>query len=317
MSVLLTEAQVDALLSMPIAIAAVEEGFRLLAHGEAQSFPRQRGGPPGAVLNVMWAVAPSRGLMAVKAYPVIRTDVPQSSTSTLVLYRLPEGRVRGILEADTLGQRRTGAASAVATGLMARPDSEVLTVFGAGWQAGGQVEALAHMLPALSRVLVVNRDTERGRKFATKAEETLGIPAEPTDAESGVRQADVIVTATGASDPLFDGAWVMPGTHINAVGSNYRQKAEIDAAALASAAVVAADSVEVARLECGDLHRARFDWEAVVELSDIVLGKRPGRQSEEDVTIFESQGLAIEDLVCGDVVLREAESRGEGIKIPI
>ncbi|MGH2655400.1 MAG: ornithine cyclodeaminase family protein [Actinomycetota bacterium] len=317
MSVLLTEAQVEALLSMPDAIGAVQEGFRLLARGEAQNFPRQRGGPPGAVLNVMWAVAPEIGLMAVKSYPVVRIDVPQSSTSTLVLYGLPDGRVRGVLQADTLGQRRSGAASAVATGLMARPDSQVLTLFGAGWQAGGQVEALAHVLPALSRVLIVNRDTKRGRKFAAEVEETLGIPAEPTDAESGVRQADVIVTATGASDPLFDGAWVRPGTHINAVGSNYREKAEIDAAALASAAMVAADSVEVARLECGDLHRARFDWETVVELGDIVVGNRPGRQSEEDVTIFESQGLAIEDLVCGDVVLREAESRGEGVEIPI
>jgi alanine dehydrogenase len=317
MSMLLTEEEVDAMLSMPDAIAAVEEGFRRLARGEAQNFPRQRGGPPGAVLNVMWAVAPGMGLMAVKTYPVVRTDVPQSSTSTLVLYGLPEGRVRGIIEADTLGQRRTGAASAVATRLMARPDSEVLTVFGAGRQARGQVEAMAQVLPRLSRVLVVNRDLERGRKIAAEVEETWAIAAEPTHTETGVRQADVIVTATGASEPLFDGAWVRPGTHINAAGSNYRDKAEIDAVTLASAAVVAADSVEVARLECGDLHRAGFDWEALVELSDIVVGNRPGRNSDDDVTIFESQGLAIEDLVCSDVILREAEARGVGLELPI
>lgn len=317
MALLLTEAQVDSLLSMPTAIAALEEGFRLLARGEAENFPRQRGGPPGAVLNVMWAVAPGIGQMAVKSYPVVRTDVPQSSTSTLVLYGLPEGQVRGILEADTLGQRRTGAATAVATRLMARHGSEVVTLFGAGWQARGQVEALVEVLPNLAQVLVVNRDTDRGRKLAAELEERLGLAAELTDPETAVRRADVIVTATGAKDPLFEAEWVRPGTHINAVGSNYRERAEIDGAVVRSAETVAVDSLEVARLESGDLLRAGYDFDTLVELQDIVVGRRPGRSSPEGVTVFESQGLAIEDLVCGDVVLREAAERGEGTQLPI
>jgi alanine dehydrogenase len=315
--VLLTEADVDASLSMSAAIAAVEEGFRLLARGDAQNFPRQRGGIPGAVLNVMWAVAPPLGVMAAKSYPVVRTDVPQSSTSTLVVYGLPDGQVRAICEADTLGQRRTGAATAVATRLMARPESEVLTVFGAGWQARGQVEAAVHALSRLSRVLVVNRDPERGRAFASGVEESFEIAADHTDPESAVRKADVIITATGAADPLFDGEWIRPGTHINAIGSNHSEKAEVDSTTLQSAAVVAADSVDVARLESGDLHRAAFPWERVVDFSDIVTGKRLGRTSEGHVTVFESHGLALEDLVCGEVVLREAEKRGLGLKLPI
>jgi ornithine cyclodeaminase/alanine dehydrogenase-like protein (mu-crystallin family) len=316
MALLLTEAQVDSLLTMPMAIAAVEKGFRLLGEGEAENYPRQRGGRPGAVLNVMWAVAPPMRLMAVKSYPVVRSDVAQSSTSTLVLYGLPEGRVQGILEADILGQRRTGATTAVATRLMARNDSQVVTVFGAGWQARGQVEALVEVLPNLSRVLVVNRDSDRARKLTAELEE-MGLAAEPTDTETGVRRGDVIVTATGATDPLFKSEWVRPGTHINAVGSNYREKAEIDGAVIRLAAVVAVDSLEVARLESGDLLRAEHDFGTVVELADIVVGKRPSRTSSDDVTIFESQGLAIEDLVCGDVVLREAADRGEGMELPI
>jgi ornithine cyclodeaminase/alanine dehydrogenase len=317
MALLLTEAGVDGLLSMSMAIAAVEEAFRLLARGEAENFPRQRGGPPGAVLNVMWAVAPGIGQMAVKSYPVVREDVPQSSTSTLVLYGLPEGQIRGILQADTLGQRRTGAATAVATRLMARHDSEGATVFGAGWQARGQAEALVEVLPNLTRLLLVNRDADRGQKAAAELEERLSVAVELSDPETGVRRADVIVTATGAADPLFEAEWVQPGTHINAVGSNYREKAEIDGALVHSAAVVAVDSLDVARLESGDLLRAEYDFGALVELGDMVVGRRPGRSSPEEVTLFESQGLAIEDLVCGHIVLREAAERGEGIDLPI
>jgi alanine dehydrogenase len=317
MALLLTEAQVGALLTMPMAIAAVEEGFRLLGEGEAENYPRQRAGRPGAVLNVMWAVAPAMRLMAVKSYPVVRADVAQSSTSTLVLYGLPQGRVRGIVEADTLGQRRTGATTAVATRLMARHDSQVVTLFGAGWQARGQVEALVEVLPNLSRVLVVNRDLDRARKLTAELEQRMGLAAEPTDPETGVRRGDVIVTATGATDPLFESGWVRPGTHINAVGSNYREKAEIEGLVISSAAVVAVDSLEVARLESGDLLRAQHDLGTVVELADIVVGRRHGRMSSDDVTIFESQGLAIEDLVCGEVVLREAANRGEGMELPI
>ena len=313
MSILLTEHDVSELLSYDDAIADVELGFRLLAEGDAVNAPRQRAETDGAVLNVMWAIAPTLSAMGVKSYPVVRSDVTQSATSTFVLYELPTGAVAGILEADVLGQRRTGAASAVATRALAREGAEVLTVFGSGWQAQSQVEAIARVVPGLARVHVLGRSTSRAQAFAARLVERLGIAAD-ADAppERAVGEADIVVTATGASEPVFDGSWLRPGAHVNAIGSNYAEKRELDAEALARADLIVADALDVAEAECGDVIRNSVDWQRVGALGDVLSGSRPGRVGQGDITIFESQGLAIQDVVCARRVVRLARERGVG-----
>lgn len=317
MALFLREAEVEALLTLPDAISAVEDAFGMLGSGEAADHPRGRAGAGGAVLNAMWAIAPTIGAMGVKSYPIVRSDVTQSSTSTFVLYNLPEGRLEAIMEADTLGQLRTGAASAVATKHLARPESKVLTVFGAGWQAESQVAALARVLPNLERVLVVGRSEERRDRFVAKMEENLGVTVEAADPEEAVRAADVLVTITGSTEPVFDGAWLEPGIHINAAGSNFAGKRELDEVAVGRAGLVVADSAEVARLESGDLISNGFDWGRLQEVGAVVVGKAPGRRTQGEITLFESHGLALEDLACAAKVLDRARDAGAGAELPV
>jgi alanine dehydrogenase len=317
MPLLLRETDVEKLLPIPEAVGAVEHAFKMLGLGEAVNCPRRRAKARGAVLNVMWAIAPALGVMGVKSYPIVRTDVTQGSSLTLVLYGLPDGKLEAIFEADTLGQRRTGAASAVATKYLARPESEVLAVFGAGWQAESQVTAVAQVLPRLRRVLVVGRSEQKRDKFVAKISSEVGLPVEGAASEEAVRAADVIITITGSAEPLFDGAWLKPGTHINAAGSNFADKRELDAETVRRAARVVADSAEVARLESGDLISNGFDWERLDELGSVVVGEVPGRRTEKEITIFESQGLALEDLACAAEVLRRARAAGAGVALLI
>ena len=317
MTVLLREPEVEELLPIREAVEAVEDAFRLLGRGDALNCPRRRGTVRGAVLNVMWALAPSLGAMGVKVYPIVRADVTRGSSFTFLLYGLPDGGLEAILEADTLGQRRTGAASAIATKYLARQDSETLAIFGAGWQAESQVEAVAHVLPRLRRVLVVGRSPERRDRFIAEMRRRTGLPVEAAKPESAVRGSDVIITATGSSEPVFDGNWLVPGTHVNAVGSNFAEKRELDAEALHRADQVVVDSAEVARLESGDLLINGFDQERLKELGTIVAGRAPGRRETNEITVFESHGLALQDLACAVRVLRRAPELGAGTQLPM
>jgi ornithine cyclodeaminase/alanine dehydrogenase-like protein (mu-crystallin family) len=316
MYLLLRESEVDELLTVPKVIEAIEEAFSLFGRRDAVNCPRRRDAAGDAVLNVMWALAPTLGAMGVKSYPVVRTDVTQGSSLTFVMYGLPDGNLEAIIEADTLGQRRTGAASAVATKYLARPESEVLTVFGVGWQAESQVEAVVQSLPCLREVLVVGRSAERRDRFVAKMRERFHLTIEAAPPEEAVRAADVLVTITGSAEPLFEGAWLKPGTHINAAGSNYAEKRELDAETVHRADRVVADSAAAARLESGDLIRSDFDWRRLHELGSVVVGEAPGRRTQDEITLFESQGLATEDLVCAVQVLGRAREAGAGIELP-
>jgi ornithine cyclodeaminase/alanine dehydrogenase-like protein (mu-crystallin family) len=226
------------------------------------------------------------------------------------------------MEATALGQIRTGAASGVATKYLARPDSKVMTMFGAGWQAESQLAAIARVLPKLERVNVIGRSAERARHFCEKMKPHVAVELViARDAKSAVREGDVITTITGSAAPVFDGRWLRPGVHINAAGSNFANKRELDAIAVKRADRIVADDVAVARLESGDLlgteAEAGFDWSSVLALCDVVAGKAAGRTSPEQVTLFESQGIGLEDLAAACRVLELARERGVGTEIPI
>ncbi|MGH2376097.1 MAG: ornithine cyclodeaminase family protein [bacterium] len=317
MALWLREADVSALLSMDDVIAAVEDGFRLLGEGAAVNQPRSRTVTPSAVLNVMHAAAPTLGVMGLKSYAVS----PRGARFVAVLYRLEDGEAVVIAEADRLGQMRTGAASAVATKYMARAASGALGIIGAGWQARSQVQAIARVRP-VALVKVFSRSEERREAFAGEMVAELGAEVVAVaSAEEAVDGCDIVVTATSAREPVLRGDWLRPGMHVNAVGSNAATRAELDVSAVRRSDRIAVDSLEQARVECGDLIAAEQKgepvWDRVVEFGAIAAAKSPGRQSAEEITLFESQGIALEDVVTMNVLYQKAAAAGIGQRLSL
>lgn len=322
MATLLKEAHVRELLTMADALSAVEQSFRDVSTGDAVNVSRHRGALKGVTVNAMGAISSALDLMAMKVYPIVRQDITVGSSFQVLCWRISTGALVGVLEAELLAQIRTGAASGVATRYMARPDSRVMTLFGAGWQARAQLEAVWRVLPSIERVNVIGRSAERVASFIADMAAVLGSAGPElvaaADIEAAVREADVVTTITGSKLPLFDGAWLSPGVHVNAAGSNFAGKRELDALAVRRATRIVADDVEVARIESGDLIAAAdLDWARVIPLSDVVGGRQPGRVAADEITLFESQGLGLEDLAVAAVLLEQAAKQGVGIEIPL
>ncbi len=295
----ITEDQVREALPMTKAVELVEDGFRRLSDGRAVNQPRRRVVlDNGACLHYMAAGENEAGYLATKVYA---TRPRVGARFAVLLFDAETTELLATIDANALGQIRTGAASGVATHHMARDDATTLGMIGSGFQAETQLEAIA-AVRKLKRVRVYSRSAERREAFARRMSQRLALPIEAAaSAEAAISEATIVVTVTTAREPVFDSAALLPGCHINAAGSNHHRRAEIDAEAVSRAQVVAVDSLEQAQMEAGDLiaaHAAgRFGWGRAVELSAIVAGASPGRTSGEDITLFESQGLAIEDLV--------------------
>jgi ornithine cyclodeaminase/alanine dehydrogenase-like protein (mu-crystallin family) len=317
MALLLREDDVAALLTMDDVLAAVEAGFRSLGEGRAVNRPRSRASVPAATLHVMHAAVPDIGVMGVKAY----ATTAGGARFLAILYRIEDGEATAIVEADLLGQMRTGAASGVATKYLARADAGALGVIGSGWQARSQVQAIARVRP-VALVKVYSRTPERREAFAGEMVAELGAEVVAVDsAEAAVADADIVVTATSAREPVLRGIWLRSGMHVNTIGSNAAARQEIDVEAIRRSAVIAVDSLEQARLECGDLiAAAQADgslWEGVTELGAIVAGTAPGRKLRDEITLFESQGIAVEDVVTLDLLYRRAVAADVGQRIPL
>lgn len=293
----------------------VDRAFRLLADGAATNAPRRRSQSGAAVLNVMWALAPTEGVMGVKSYPVVRTDVTQGAVLTLLVYSMETGELLSVMKADRLGQIRTGAATAVATVAMARPESEVLAIFGTGYQAESQVRALADAMPALRTVRVLGRSPSHRDAFIDRMRAELDLEVVADEPQAAASVADIIVTATGSAEPVLHGDWIRPGTHLNAVGSNLLTKREVDRRMLERAAVILVDDRDVASADAGDLAANGWPVEEVGALGDLLTGRITGRNSDDDVTVFLSQGLALQDVVCAAPLV--ARAREEGLGLPI
>ena len=322
MACLLLEADVRRLLTMDEALKALEDAFRAAARGDALNVPRQRGALHGITINTMGAISTALDAAGVKCYPVVRKDITVGSSFTFLVYRISTGALVGVMEANALSQIRTGAASGIATRYLARDDSRVMTMFGAGWQAETQLEAIARVLPKLERVNVVGRSPERARRFCDVMSKRVELDViMAPDPEAAVAEADVITTITGSREPVFEGRWLRPGVHINAAGSNYAEKRELDATAVKRADRIVVDDLPLARIESGDLLGAEaqgcLDWSTVQPLSALVAGSVPGRTSRDQITLFESHGLALEDLAVACRVLDLARERGIGMEIPI
>ncbi len=311
----LTEEQVGQLLPMADAINALEQAFRALAAGQAEVHPRQRVRQPNGVLQVMPAGLPGAGL-GLKAYATCRGG----TRFLFLLFDQDDGRPLALFEANRLGQIRTGAASGLATKYMARQEAGIVGIFGTGWQARSQLAAIC-AVRTVREVRCFGRDAARREQFARAMSSELGVAVRPqAEARDVVYGADVIITITSASEPVFDGAWLAPGTHVNAAGVNQAAKREIDARTVERAGTVVVDLLSQARIECGDLIAAErigaFTWERAQELAPVVAGTSPGRQSDDEITLFESQGIALEDVAVGALVYRRAMEQGIGVELP-
>jgi ornithine cyclodeaminase/alanine dehydrogenase-like protein (mu-crystallin family) len=328
MTLILREADVRAVLTMADTMRVLDAAFRRQAAGEARNQPRRRVVLPEGrgVLHVLPAFVPGMpghpeedgpGLIGLKNY----TAIAGKARFLVQLFSADDGQLLALIEADLLGQMRTGGASGVATRYMARSDARVVGLFGAGGQARTQALAMCAARP-VEKFLVYARSTERARIFcATLAAETGVAFAAVEQPEQAAGEADIIVTATTAHDPVVLGAWLQPGQHLNVMGSNWAHRREVDGEAVRRSAVVAVDARDQAQIEAGDLLLAAqsgdFDMERAVELGDIVAGKVAGRPETEAITLFKSLGIGLEDIAVAGWVYTQACERGLGQEIEL
>ncbi len=316
MALFLSEEDVRQLLTMDMALAGVESAHRDLALGQAIDTPRQRSRLPQTALHILQGGLPAQGVLGYKSY----TSNRSGNRFLVHLHDAASGQLRAVVAADYLGMVRTGAASGVAARWLARPDSTVAGVFGAGWQAEGHVRAICATLP-LKRVKVFSRNPDKLQAFCQRLSEQTGVAVVPASSpEETVRASDVVGTVTTSAKPLFEAEWLEPGTHINAAGSNALIRQELSEAAVRRCSVLAVDAVPTALAEAGDLfpllEKGRLHERQLIELGDVITGRRSGRESPDEITLFESQGMAIQDLAVALRVVQAAEAQGFGTQLP-
>jgi ornithine cyclodeaminase len=316
MALYLSEADVRQLLTMDLALDAVEAAHRAHALGRAIDIPRQRTRVPTASLHILQGALLDEGVMGYKAY----TASKAGARFLVHLFDASDGKLLAVIEADTLGMMRTGAAGGVAAKYLSRPESSVVGLIGSGWQAKGQLEALCKVR-SIKQVKLFSRDAEKCRLASAEFSRCFAVEAVPVaSAEAAARDSDIVVTVTTASQPVVQGDWLTPGTHLNAAGSNALIRRELDEKAVGRASLVCVDSRPTALCEAGDLlpalEKGRLHEGQLVELGEIVAGVRPGRVDSQAITLFESQGMAIQDLAVAKRLFELAQVQGLGALLP-
>ena len=312
----LSDADVERLLSVEDAIPVVETALAQQAAGDAVNRPRAHDiAGEGAFLAHMQAALYEQGVFGFKSYSaaggVYRFFV--------MLYSMRTGLPLALMQANSLGRIRTGAASGVSARHMARPDSSVVGLLGSGYQAGAQLQAICAVRP-IKAVYVFSPNPQRRTDFARRMNAALGIEViAADDPRAVVDAADILVTITNSREPVFGGDWLRPGMHICAVGGANEYATELDDAAIRRADIIAVDSVAQAKVECGELlmpaSRGLILWEQLTELCQIVGGEKAGRSFSDDITLFKSLGMAIWDVAAAKAVYDRAIERGMGVRI--
>jgi ornithine cyclodeaminase/alanine dehydrogenase-like protein (mu-crystallin family) len=297
----LTEEDVARLLTPADALDAVEACFRRLAAGDIEILPRTRMRLEDGVFAVMAATDAELDLAGVKTYAWL----PGGTPFMVVAFDTAKAEVAAVIEADKLGQLRTGAASGVAAKFLAKEGATSLGIIGCGWQARSQVECIREAVPTIDRVVAYCRTPERLDEFCRE------VGAEAGETHKDAAEQDVVVTATTAKDPVLRGEWLRPGTLLCAIGANEPKARELDNVVLERAAFVCCDSLEQAKRESGDLiepvARGVLDWLEVHELHEVVAGELLGRQSPDDIVLFKSNGIAAWDVAIAAAAISAAD----------
>jgi len=307
MTLYLTEEEVGALLTTEDALEAVEGSFRRLAAGEVENRPRYRLRLERGILAVMAAVDLELGYTGTKTYTAFGYG---DYRFVVQLFETRRAELAAIIEANKLGQLRTGAASGIAAKYLARAGAKSLGAIGCGWQAESQVASIRAAVPTIERVVAYCRTPEKLEDFCRR------MDAEPAEAQREAAEQDVVVTATTSTDPVLRGEWLRPGALVCAIGANDLGSRELDNVVLERASFVCCDSIEQSKLESGDLvepiERGVLDWLEVHELQEVVAGEVQGRISDDDIVLFKSNGLAAWDVAIGAAALERARERGVG-----
>jgi alanine dehydrogenase len=305
----LTEADVEALVTPGDAVEAIEGSFHRLATGAVENRPRYRVRLHDGSMAVMSAADLELGYAGAKLYAAFA----DGARFVLSLFRSDRPELSALIEADKLGQLRTGAATGVAAKYLARDGASTLGVFGCGWQARGQVAAVRAAVPSVERVVAYCRTESTLRKFCEE------VGAEPAAGPAEAAAQEIVVTVTNSRDPVLRGEWLNEGALVCAVGANVPHARELDNVVLERSVFVCCDSREQARIESGDLiepiQSGVLDWLEVHELQEVVAGEVSGRSSADDIVLFKSNGLAAWDVALGGLVLERARDAGRGVTL--
>jgi ornithine cyclodeaminase/alanine dehydrogenase len=324
MVLLLSELDTQRLVSMPHAIEQLEEVFRDYAAGSAILAPRTSAALPdgGGAFRVMSAILPKAGFFGLKTLTgTPGKRVPHESYFVVLLFGSETGALRAVIAANYLTGVRTGAASGVAAKYLARQQSRVVGVLGAGVQGWYQIAALKVVCP-LEEVRIFDIEQGKAVEFAAKATRELSVHAkavsQPRDAVAG---CDLVVTATSATQPVFDGAWLQEGTHISGVGSNSSAKRELDTTTITRSKIVV-DFKEQVMQEAGDIQAAMragaIGQDSIYAgVAELVAGTKNGRTSEQEITLFKSVGVAIEDIAIATFAYKQALAAGMGQELHV
>ncbi len=312
MALILREKHVRSLLTIRDTVDVLEEAFNALSQGAVLNQPRSRLALTSGVLNILAAAVPTFGVIGLKTYTAFRDGV----RFVVMLYDAYDGHLLALIEADWLGSMRTGGTSALATKYMAREDATIVGMIGAGNQAVTQLMGMCAVRP-IATVYVYSRRAPECEIFCTEMTRLLNRPVYPVaTARQAIEMADIVITATTAREPVLFGEWLKPGCHINAIGSNWAQRREIDAATLLRSALIVTDSLEQAQMEAGDFiipaDEGLLDWAHVYEIADIIGNDALLRASPHDITLYKGLGIALEDVAIAAHVYRLADRQGIG-----
>ena len=307
------------LVNHELAFQAAERALILLSEADAHSFPVVLG--HGADVTNRFSVksASAQTLTGLKVGSYWPNNdalgLPRHS-STILLFDISRGRIDAVIEGSMMNAYRTSAANAVAVDRLARREARNLAIFGAGHQAFFECQAIARVRP-LDNIFVINRTASRSDAFAARLR-AVGLPAKAASADEACIKADIIVTATASRAPLFEAALVRPGTHISGMGADGRGKQELPTELVAQASLfcdLPQQSIEIGEFQHISDH-VRAGQIEITALGAVLSGQHPGRQNEHAITIFDSSGTAIQDLVIAEIILREAERQGRVLTIP-
>ncbi|MQF64704.1 ornithine cyclodeaminase family protein [SAR202 cluster bacterium AC-409-J13_OGT_754m] len=317
MVLLLGDKEVNSVLDMHECVNVMEDAFTQIGQGETWNRPRSRIRMPKGFHHLMAASVLGSNSFGLKTYTSFRAGI----RFLTILYDSNTGDLQALIQGGRCSQIRTGAVSAIATRYMARTDSTRVGIIGAGYQARAQLEGVC-AVRSINEIKVYDRSLETSQKFSSEMSSWLGqgISVVPT-AQDAVNDVDIVITMTTSREPVLFGEWLKPGMHVNAAGSNHWIRREVDDDVIRRSDIVVVDSIADAQVESGDLlypiERGLIRWDQIHELSSIVVGRVSGRDSDEQITLFESQGIAVSDVAVASHIYAKAKEAGLGLDLPL
>lgn len=317
MVLLLGDNEVNQVMTMTNCVEVMDDAFKQAGWGQTWNRPRSRIRLPRGFHHLMAAAVLGSNVCGLKTYTSFRAG----TRFTTLLYDSESGDLLAIVQGGRCSQMRTGAVSAVATKYMAREDAGAVGIIGTGFQGRAQLEGVC-AVRNITQVKAYDRYEESCKQFADEMSQQLGVPiTQVASAEECVRGSDIVITMTTSREPVLIGEWLQEGMHVNAAGSNHWIRREVDDDVVRKAGIVVVDSIPDAQVEAGDLlypiERGVIRWDQIHEVADIAVGRVKGRNAEQDITLFESQGIAISDVAAAAFVYSKAKERGIGTELPL